>query len=121
MESGLFFQDNTSMDNGTQASNDGFILDEEFRTLLPPLNPEDFNQLEQSILEDGCRDFLVVWAEEKVLIDGHNRFAICKKHGLPFGIELKSFADRDEAIPLKRQGENQKSKNNTQKGICQCG
>lgn len=31
-------------------------------------------------LADGCRDPLVLWGD--VLIDGHNRYSICTKHGL---------------------------------------
>lgn len=35
--------------------------------------------------------------EEFVLIDGHNRYAICQKHGLPFDIVELSFSSRNEA------------------------
>lgn len=38
--------------------------------------------LERSILAEGCRDALVLWGD--VLVDGHNRYGICQKHGLPF-------------------------------------
>ena len=34
------------------------------------------------ILAEGCRDALVLWGD--VLVDGHNRYGICQKHGLPF-------------------------------------
>jgi hypothetical protein len=78
--------------------NDKFILDEEFKNLLPPLNPEDFENLERSILRDGCRDPLVLWLEARILIDGYHRHEICTKHGLPFRIEKKSFKNRDEAL-----------------------
>jgi len=81
-----------------QPGNDGFTIDEEFKNLLPPLNATDFEQLEASLLNEGCRDRLIVWKEEKILVDGHHRYAICKKHGLPFNIIKKSFADRETAI-----------------------
>jgi len=84
--------------NETDMGNDRFSIDKEFQNLLPPLNSEDFNQLEQSIVQDGCRDALVIWSEAKTLIDGHNRFTICTKHGLPYRVEVKSFANRNEAI-----------------------
>jgi len=33
-------------------------------------------------LREGCRDALILWGE--TLIDGHNRYAICEHHGLPY-------------------------------------
>jgi hypothetical protein len=33
-------------------------------------------------LVEGCWDALVLWGE--LLVDGHNRYGICQKHGLPF-------------------------------------
>src|ERR1700741_1077142 len=41
-----------------------------------------FGAWERSILAEGCRDALVLWGQ--VLVDGHNRYGICSKHGLPF-------------------------------------
>ena len=38
--------------------------------------------MERSMLAEGCRDALVLWGE--VLVDGHNRYEICSRHGLPF-------------------------------------
>lgn len=31
-------------------------IDPEFQSLIPPLTPEEFRQLETNIIEDGCRD-----------------------------------------------------------------
>jgi hypothetical protein len=33
----------------------------------------------------GCRDALVLWGD--VLVDGHNRYGICTKHGIAFKIQ----------------------------------
>lgn len=70
------------------------ILDE-LRDLIRPLSDEEYKQLEQNILEEGCRDPLVVWkdsrAQRYVLIDGHHRYGICQRHKLPFKIELREF------------------------------
>jgi hypothetical protein len=46
------------------------------------LTPDEHDALERSILAEGCRDALVLWGD--VLVDGHNRYGICQKHGLPF-------------------------------------
>jgi ParB family chromosome partitioning protein len=71
------------------------IIDPEFKALIPPLAPEELAQLEANILADGCRDPLVIW--HGILIDGHNRFAICCKHGLTFQTVEREFADRQDA------------------------
>jgi hypothetical protein len=55
---------------------------EELRIYIDPLTPEEHQALERSILAEGCRDALVLWGE--ILVDGHNRYGICQKHGLPF-------------------------------------
>ncbi|PVE43577.1 hypothetical protein [Limnohabitans planktonicus] len=55
---------------------------EELKAYIDPLTPDEHEALERSILAEGCRDALVLWGE--VLVDGHNRYGICQKHGLPF-------------------------------------
>ena len=71
-------------------------VDPEFKSNIPPLSDEEYAQLEKNILADGCRDPLVLWGQ--LLVDGHNRYAICTKHGLPFNTVQKEFASRDEAL-----------------------
>ena len=74
------------------------LIDAEFRTLIPPLAPEEFKALEESNLAEGCRDAIVVWKEKGIILDGHNRYDICTKHGVPYRTFEKSFADRDKSI-----------------------
>lgn len=69
-------------------------IDSEFKNLIPPLTAEEFQGLEQSILSDGCRDALVVW--NGILIDGHNRYEICMKHGIPFETMEMEFDSRED-------------------------
>lgn len=68
-----------------------------FATLCPPLAVDERARLESSILEHGCRDPLVVWIEEDVLLDGHNREQICRKHGIPYTVVGVSLPDRAAA------------------------
>ena len=68
----------------------------EMEQLLPPLSAEQFSALEGDILENGCYAPIVV-NEDMVIVDGHNRFRICEKHGLPFKMLVFSFADLLEA------------------------
>ena len=60
-------------------------VDPEFRDLIPPLNEEELKLLEESLVADGCESPLTVW--NGVIIDGHNRYAICRKHDIPFSIQ----------------------------------
>ena len=43
-------------------------IDEEFRHLIRPLRHREFLQLEQNIINDGCRDPIVVWHD--TIVDG---------------------------------------------------
>jgi len=57
-------------------------IDPKFQSLIPPLSDDEYRGLEESLLAYGqCRDKIKVW--KGTIIDGHNRYAICKKHGLP--------------------------------------
>ena len=58
------------------------VVNEELKAYIEPLTPEEYEALERSILLEGCRDALVLWGN--VLVDGHNRYGICSKHGLPY-------------------------------------
>ena len=71
-------------------------IDPEFMALIPPLQEEEYRQLEQNILAyKKCRDAIVVW--DGTIVDGHNRFRICATHGVPFEIKEVEFESRDEA------------------------
>jgi hypothetical protein len=57
-------------------------INDELRTYVDPLTPAEYEALERSLLTEGCREALILWRD--VLIDGHNRHAICTLHGIPF-------------------------------------
>lgn len=71
-------------------------IDVEFQSLIPPLTYEEKKMLEESILSEGCRDAIVVWND--TIIDGHNRYEICTKHGIPFETVSREFENRNEVI-----------------------
>ena len=62
---------------------DDLVIDEEFEELLPVLTPDEFDNLERSILKNGLLDPIKVWQDPKtkkwLIIDGHNRYKILKK------------------------------------------
>lgn len=71
-------------------------VDAEFESLIPPLSADEFQQLEENILSEGIRDPLVI--SDGILIDGHNRYKIAKKHNLPFNTVKMHFDNRAEII-----------------------
>lgn len=62
------------------------VVDKEFEELLPVLRPDEFKNLEQSILNNGLLDPIKVWEEPNtgrfIIIDGHNRYRIFKKNNI---------------------------------------
>ena len=58
------------------------VVNEDLKAYIDPLTPDEHDALERSLLAEGCRDALVLWGD--ILVDGHNRYGICMKHGLPF-------------------------------------
>ena len=65
-----------------------------FKSLIPPLDPEEYETLERKILAEGIRDAIVVW--KGVIIDGHNRYAIAQKHGIKeYAVLEMEFEDED--------------------------
>lgn len=70
-------------------------IDDEFKQLIPPLTNEEYTTLEELIVEEGCRDPLVLW--DNIILDGHNRYKICNEHGLIFKTVQKNLDDRNAA------------------------
>ncbi|WP_337045229.1 hypothetical protein [Emticicia sp. 17c] len=84
---------------------------ESIKKFIPPLLPEEKKQLEQNILEFGCKDPIIIWETNKgvidatsqdseellyILIDGHNRYEICQKFKVDFKISVVEFENLDK-------------------------
>ena len=78
------------------SNNKKLKIDPSFKSLIRPLNQQEYLQLEANLLSDGCRDPIVTW--NGVIIDGHNRYDICSRHNIPFTCEEKDFSCREEAV-----------------------
>ena len=70
-------------------------IDADFRSLIPPLTEDEYGRLEASIVAEGVRDPIITW--HGTIIDGHNRYRICKEHGIAFKTAEREFASRDAA------------------------
>lgn len=71
-------------------------IDDEFAALIPSLNPDEYRRLEHSIIDEGCRDVIIVW--DDIIVDGHNRYKVCKAHDIDFRTTQKSFTSREDAM-----------------------
>lgn len=74
-----------------------YKIDPELNNVLPELSDADYKALEQSLLTDGFKGApIMVWGD--VIVDGHNRYDICKKHNIPFDVKNIEFESKEEAI-----------------------
>jgi len=106
-------------------------IDNELCVLIPPLQKEEYELLEKSIIKEGCRDALIVWSEKPIIckncssdkfkrecidgqevwecencghlhpftptiIDGHNRYEICRKHNIEFETKELEFDNKED-------------------------
>lgn len=103
----------TAMYSQSEKIKKDLIILEEIKRFIPPLLPDEKKQLEQNILEFGCKDALTVWETTKdiaqpnlglsdepcfVLIDGHNRYEICQKFNIDFKIIIVEFPNFDKVF-----------------------
>jgi len=73
------------------------MLIQELQEILPKHSKEEWQAIEESLLNEGF------WAHERILtwhgivIDGCLRYVLCKLHGIPFHPHELSFANLEEA------------------------
>ena len=70
--------------------------DKGFKNLIPPLHRQEYLQLEQNLIEDGCIDPIITW--NGIIIDGHNRYEICHRQNIPFRVVSMEFECREEVV-----------------------
>jgi len=70
-------------------------INQDLRAYIDPLTEDEYAALERSLLAEGCRDALVLWGD--LLVDGHNRYGICQKHGIAFNtLQNQTFQSMDD-------------------------
>jgi hypothetical protein len=76
-------------------------IDREFENIIAAITPEEFSLLENNIKREGCLDPIRVWYDadgSPVIVDGHNRYKICKKWEIDFAIIPIPLPDREGAL-----------------------
>jgi protein gp37 len=86
---------NTLHDKQRKGGNMNVNINPSFKALIPPLTKEEYGILKQSIDEEGCRERIIVW--NNTIIDGHNRYEICRELNVEFDIVEWDFDSEDEA------------------------
>lgn len=73
-------------------------IDPEFEAMCPPLTEDEYQQLEENIMDEGLVITpLIVW--DGTIIDGHNRYKICQQHpDIEYQLHEKQFGNRYEVI-----------------------
>lgn len=72
-------------------------IDEEFQKLIPPLTDDEYRQLEENCIKEGIRETILVWdrGDDLVIVDGHNRYQIARKHELKWHYKEMHFESRE--------------------------
>ena len=74
-----------------------YRIDPELKSIMSELAKDEKDTLENSLLQDGYKGPpIVVW--EDTIIDGHNRYELCRKHNIPFEVQEMQFDSKDEVI-----------------------
>jgi ParB-like chromosome segregation protein Spo0J len=85
--------------NNSQDSNKIVIkINSEYSNLVYPLSKSEYEQLKDSIKKDGLILPILINSKDEIL-DGHNRFRICRELNIPLRYEIKSF---DKSCDEKR-------------------
>ena len=73
-------------------------IDPELRNLLPPLTSEEYKQLEKNIVENGFERNFPIMEWQGFIVDGHNRYDICKKHNIEPIIGTLAYKTKEEVM-----------------------
>jgi hypothetical protein len=81
-----------------------FHINEEYQDLIPPLTPQEFNELKESIKNNEQRLRITVSdrTEQLVIVDGHHRYKACKELGIEPRYIIRHFESDAEEIGFIR-------------------
>lgn len=74
-------------------------IDAELKDLLPPLSKEEYKQLEKNIVENGFDKNFPIMEWNGYIVDGHNRYKICKDHNITdYVIGSLAYKNKEEVM-----------------------
>lgn len=93
-------------------------VDKDLHDLLVfPGDEQRIKMLEGQIVEEGCRDPLVVWRETNIIVDGNTRHDICLRNSIPFAVEFMHFDSKSEAMQWAKDNQNNRRNMTTPQSI----
>lgn len=74
-------------------------INPELRDFIPPLSGEEKKQLEDSLLKYGYKGApIYIWHD--YIVDGHNRYDLCRKHNIEYPVEELLLGDDATIIDI---------------------
>lgn len=73
-------------------------IDPELRDLLPPLTEDEYKQLEKNIVDNGFDKNFPIMEWNGFIVDGHNRYSICKKHNIEYVVGSLAYKTKEEVM-----------------------
>lgn len=79
-------------------------IDPKFSGIFDQLKDTERELLEKSLLQDGCRDSVIVWdngAYAPPILDGRNRYELCELHDIPFKLKYVKFSGANDELQAR--------------------
>lgn len=73
-------------------------IDPELRDLLPPLTDDEYKQLEKNIVDNGFDRNFPIMEWHGFIVDGHNRYSICRKHNIEYTVGTLAYETKEEVM-----------------------
>src|SRR3954447_7984594 len=86
----------------------GLKVNPAFQSLIPLQSRGELLALEESIQAEGCRDPLLVWKGQNVVLDGHTRRELCLKHRKQVKVREVELPDEKAAVEYMLQVQRQR-------------
>lgn len=74
-------------------------INPELRDFIPPLSGEEKKQLEDSLLKYGYKGS-PIYTWHGFIVDGHNRYELCRKHKIKYNVEELDLGDNMTIIDI---------------------
>ena len=68
----------------------------DFESLSIPLEEDEQMELENSLIQNGCREPVIVW--NGTILDGHKRYKFCSREKIGYEVKEMDFPSRYDAI-----------------------